>query len=58
MQFHRSTQQIQYNSPRTKNTKRSKKAAKHVASTLPASTVRCWMQSSTDAIRRMRVHVG
>jgi len=29
-------------SKRTKNTKRSKKPAKHAASTSPTTTIRCW----------------
>jgi len=38
MQFQRFTPQIKYNSPRTKNTKRSKKPAKHAVSILPTTT--------------------
>jgi len=52
------SQRNKYNSPRTKHTKRSKKAAKHAASTSPTTTLRCWIQNSTDTVRRTRVNVG
>jgi len=58
MQFQCFTQQIEYNSPRTKNTKRSKKRSKHAASTSPTTTLRCWIQNSTNTVRRTQVSGG